>query len=193
VPANWDVTTPQQFGFAGALAVAAVGTANAAAIAMAEAMLMQRRMTSPFRGLPDRRPLRGRRLYSFWRRLSTLRAKVELSKGGPSSVSSLHLNHPLEGADAVAFTVLNFETDDYDAWKSMFDSDPAGRKQSGTGHTVSRNADNPNDVFVRVDFASVDDARAFRDRLLASGALDRAGTTLKMGPTVIDPVESVTY
>jgi hypothetical protein len=99
----------------------------------------------------------------------------------------------LEGEDAVAFAVLNFETDDYDSWKTMFDSDPAGRKQAGLGHTVSRNADNPNDVFVRVDFASVDDARAFRDRLLASGALNRAGTTVKMGPTVIDPVESVTY
>ncbi|MDX6521675.1 MAG: hypothetical protein QOF08_2280, partial [Gaiellales bacterium] len=46
----------------------------------------------------------------------------------------------------MAFTVLNFETDDYDGWKSMFDSDPAGRKQAGTGHMVSRNADNPNEV-----------------------------------------------
>ena len=65
--------------------------------------------------------------------------------------------------------------------------------QSGKGHVVSRNADNPNEVFVRVEFASVDDARAFRERLLASGALDRAGSTVKMGPTVIEPVETVTY
>jgi hypothetical protein len=93
----------------------------------------------------------------------------------------------------MAFTVLNFETDDYDGWKSMFDSDPAGRKQAGTGHMVSRNADNPNEVFVRVEFASVDDARAFRDRLVASGALDRPGMTVRMGPTVIEPVENVTY
>jgi hypothetical protein len=114
------------------------------------------------------------------------------SKRRPSPVSSLAL-HPLEGEDAVALAVLNFETDDYDSWKTMFDSDPAGRKQSGTGHTISRNADNPNDVFVRVDFASVDDARAFRDRLVASGALNRSGMTVKMGPTVIDPVENVTY
>jgi hypothetical protein len=92
-----------------------------------------------------------------------------------------------------AYAVLNFETDDYDAWKSMFDSDPAGRKQAGKGHIVSRNADNPNEVFVRVEFAGVDDARAFRERLLASGALDRGGMTVKMGPTVIEPVEQVTY
>ena len=93
----------------------------------------------------------------------------------------------------MAFTVLNFETDDYDGWKSMFDSDPAGRKQAGKGHIVSRNADNPDEVFVRVEFASVDDARAFRDRLVASGALNRPGMTVRMGPTVIEPVENVTY
>lgn len=93
----------------------------------------------------------------------------------------------------MAFTVLNFETDDYDGWKSMFDSDPAGRKQAGKGHMVSRNADNPDEVFVRVEFASVDDARAFRDRLVASGALNRPGMTVRMGPTVIEPVENVTY
>lgn len=92
-----------------------------------------------------------------------------------------------------AFTVLNFETDDYDAWKSMFDSDPAGRKQAGKGHVVSRSADNPNEVFVRVEFDSVEDAKVFRDRLVASGVLNRPGTTVKMGPAVIEAVEQVTY
>ena len=83
----------------------------------------------------------------------------------------------------MAFTVLNFETNDYEAWKSMFDSDPAGRRQAGKGHIVSRNADNPNEVFVRVEFDSVDDARAFRDRLVGSGALDNPSMRVKMGPT----------
>src|SRR2546421_6077408 len=72
---------------------------------------------------------------------------------------------------AMAFTVLHFETDDYDSWKSMFDSDPAGRRQAGKGHIISRNPDNPREVFVRVEFGSVEDARSFRDRLVASGAL----------------------
>ena len=93
----------------------------------------------------------------------------------------------------MAFTVLNFETNDYEAWKSMFDSDPAGRRQAGKGHIVSRNADNPNEVFVRVEFDSVDDAKTFRDRLVASGVLSRSGMRVKMGPTVIEPVESITY
>lgn len=93
----------------------------------------------------------------------------------------------------MAFVVLHFETDDYDAWKSMFDSDPAGRRQAGKGHTISRNADDQNEVFVRVEFASIGDARSFRERLLASGALDNPSMRVKTGPTVIEVAEQVAY
>jgi hypothetical protein len=94
----------------------------------------------------------------------------------------------------VAIVLLNFEVDDYDAWKPMFDEDPAGRRESGaTSHMISRAADNPNDVFIRVEFPSVDQAKAFRQRLLDSGALDRAGTKVKNGPVVAEVAETVTY
>jgi hypothetical protein len=91
----------------------------------------------------------------------------------------------------VAFIVGEFEVGDYDAWKQRFDSDPAGRKQSAKGHVVSRSVDNPNDVFVRVEFDSVDEAKAFRERLLASQALD--GMTVKIPPTVIEVADEATY
>ena len=93
----------------------------------------------------------------------------------------------------MAFMVLNMQTEDYDAWKPMFDADPAGRKEMAKGHILSRNADDPNEVFIRVEFDSVDDAKAFRERLLASGALDNPSVKVKMGPTVIEPAEQVTY
>lgn len=93
----------------------------------------------------------------------------------------------------MAFMVMNLQTEDYDAWKPMFDSDPAGRKQTGKGHILSRNADDPNDVFIRVEFDSVADAKTFRERLLASGALDNPQVKVKMGPTVIESAEQVTY
>ena len=93
----------------------------------------------------------------------------------------------------MAFAVLHFETHDYDAWKSIFDADPAGRRPTAKGHIISRGADDPSEVFVRVEFASVDDARSFRERLLASGALDNPLVTVKIGPTVIEAVENVTY
>jgi len=109
------------------------------------------------------------------------------------SVLSASLQPLEERRCTVAFTVLHFETDDYDGWKSMFDSDPAGRQQTGKGHIISRNPDDPREVFVRVEFGSVEDARSFRERLLASGALDNPKMKVKMGPTVIEPAETVTY
>ena len=93
----------------------------------------------------------------------------------------------------MAFMVMNLQTEDYDAWMKMFDSDPAGRKQTGKGHILSRNPDDPNEVFIRVEFDSVGDAKEFRERLLASGALDNPSVKVKMGPTVIEPAEQVTY
>ena len=94
----------------------------------------------------------------------------------------------------MAILVLNFEVDDYDAWKPGFDEDPAGRRESGAiGYVVSRAVDNPNEVFIRVDFPSVEQAKAFRERLLASGAIERGGMRMKEGPTVAEVDDATTY
>jgi hypothetical protein len=94
----------------------------------------------------------------------------------------------------VAIVVLNFEVDDYDAWKPVFDQDPAGRRESGaTGYVVSRAVDNPNEVFIRVEFPSVEQGKAFRERLIASGAMERSGMRMKSGPTVADVDDATTY
>jgi hypothetical protein len=94
----------------------------------------------------------------------------------------------------VAIMVMNFEVDDFDAWKQMFDADPVGRAAGGAvSHVVSRAVDNPNEGFVRVEFPSAEQARAFREKLLASGALERGGMRLKAGPTVAEVVDQTTY
>ena len=94
----------------------------------------------------------------------------------------------------MAIVVLNFEVDDYDTWKPMFDEDPAGRRDSGaTGHVVSRAVENPNEVFIRVEFPSVEHAKTFRERLIASGAMERGGMRLKSGPTVAEVDDATTY
>jgi hypothetical protein len=54
-----------------------------------------------------------------------------------------------------------------------------------------RGVDDPNEVFTRVEFDSVEDAKSFRDRLLASGALDT--TTVLTPPTVVELVENIKY
>ena len=91
----------------------------------------------------------------------------------------------------MAFMVHHLKVDDFDEFKSLFDSDPVGRKQAAKGHLMLRSLDNPNEVFTRVEFDSLEDANAFRERLLASGALDR--TTVLTPPTVVELVENITY
>jgi hypothetical protein len=94
----------------------------------------------------------------------------------------------------VAIMFLHFEVDDYEAWKPGFDQDPAGRAESGaTSHKIARAVDNPNEVFIRVEFPSVDQAKDFRERLLASGALERGGMRIKAGPTVAESAEEHSY
>ena len=94
----------------------------------------------------------------------------------------------------MALMLMNFEVDDFDAWKTMFDADPVGRAAAGaTGHIVSRAVDNPNEGFIRVEFPSVDQAKAFREKLLASGVLAQSGMRLKSGPTVAEIADTHTY
>ena len=94
----------------------------------------------------------------------------------------------------MAIMLIHFEVDDFDAWKPMFDEDPAGRAESGaTSHKISRAVDNPNEAFIRVEFPSVDQAKAFREKLLASGALERGQMRIKSGPTVAEVVDDHTY
>lgn len=90
------------------------------------------------------------------------------------------------------FVLGHFDVGDYDTWKrETFDVDPAGRKQAGKGHVISRSIDNPNEVFVRVEFGSVDEATSFRERLLASGALDKVNVLTS--PTVVEVADQATY
>jgi hypothetical protein len=91
----------------------------------------------------------------------------------------------------MTFLLGVFDTRDFDAWKQMFDSDPAGRKQAGQGHRVFRSVDHPNKAFVSVEFASADEARSFRERLLSSGALDNV--TVETEPTVVELVDEARY
>ena len=91
----------------------------------------------------------------------------------------------------MAFMVHHLRVDNFDDFKATFDSDPVGRKQVAKGHVMSRSVDDPNEVFTRVKFDSLEDAKAFRDRLVASGALDQV--TVLTPPTVVELVEDITY
>ena len=87
--------------------------------------------------------------------------------------------------------VLNLEVDDYDEFKKRFDSDPGGRRGIAKGHTISRNVENANDIFIRTEYASVEDAKKVRQQLIDSGALNNF--TLKTPPTIIEVVDQANY
>jgi predicted nucleotidyltransferase len=91
----------------------------------------------------------------------------------------------------MAFMLTRIQVDDYDAWKPIFDSDPPGARKAAKGHRLLRSLEEPNDVFVQVEFGSPEDAKAARERLLASGVLERVN--VKAGPTVAEEAETVSY
>ena len=91
----------------------------------------------------------------------------------------------------MAYTFLHHQTDDYDAWKERFDADPAGRAEVAKAHQIFRGVDDPTKVFVAVEFATAQDAKSFRERLLASGALDTM--TVITPPTVVEVADQADY
>jgi hypothetical protein len=90
----------------------------------------------------------------------------------------------------VTFILTRIQVGDYDRWKPQFDRDRPGAREEAESYRVFRNAEDPNEVFILIEFESEEDARRARERLLASGVLDRFDD--KTGPTIIDLADSVT-
>jgi hypothetical protein len=66
----------------------------------------------------------------------------------------------------------------------MFDQDQPRAREKATAVRVLRDVDDPNQVFVFLERASVEDAREARGRLLDSGVLDRFAD--RHDPTVVE-------
>jgi hypothetical protein len=90
----------------------------------------------------------------------------------------------------MAFLVGVFEGD-FDAFKKQFDSDPLGRKQTAKGHTVLRGVDNPNLIFLRVEYGSAEEAKSFQEKVRGSNVLQNV--TVKVPPTVAEMADQATY
>ena len=82
-----------------------------------------------------------------------------------------------------AFIITRIQVGDYDAWRPMFDQDRPGAREKASVQRVFRGVDDPNHVFIFLEFDSVDDANEARLRLVESGVLDRFAD--KHGPTVV--------
>ena len=82
-----------------------------------------------------------------------------------------------------AFIITRIQVGDYDTWRPMFDQDRPRAREHATVQRVFRGVDDPNHVFIVLEFESVDDAQEARRRLVASGVLDRFED--KHGPNVV--------
>lgn len=91
----------------------------------------------------------------------------------------------------MTYMLTRIQVDDYDAWKPVFDSDPAGARKNAKGHRVLRGVENPSEIFVQVVFATTQEAESAREQLLASGVLDRVN--VQAGPTIASEAETVDY
>jgi hypothetical protein len=88
----------------------------------------------------------------------------------------------------MAFIMTRIDVGDYETWKPMFDQDAPRAREAALGYRLFRNVENPGEVFIQIEFASSADAGAARERLLASGVLDRFAD--RSGPTVVEQAEA---
>lgn len=87
-----------------------------------------------------------------------------------------------------AFIMTRIHVGDYDAWRPMFDQDRPRARERATRQRVFRAAEDPDHVFIMLEFETVDDAHEARRRLVASGVLDRFEE--RHGPTVVLEADS---
>jgi hypothetical protein len=81
------------------------------------------------------------------------------------------------------FIITRIQTGDYDTWRALFDQDRPRAREKATAQRVFRRLDDPDHVFVFLEFASVEDAQEAERRILDSGVLDRFDE--KHGPNVL--------
>jgi hypothetical protein len=88
-----------------------------------------------------------------------------------------------------AFIITRIQTGDYDTWRPLFDQDRPKAREKAKAQRVFRTVDDPNHVFIVLEFDSVGDANEARERLVGSGVLDRFED--KHGPNVVEEASAV--
>ena len=84
---------------------------------------------------------------------------------------------------------------DFASWKEAFDADPVGRERGGVrGYRILRPVDDPLYVMVELEFATVDEARAF-EAALRELWRNAEATGLMASPQarIVEAVESLDY
>jgi hypothetical protein len=82
-----------------------------------------------------------------------------------------------------AFIITRIQTGDYDRWRPMFDQDQPRAQEKAVVQRVLQSTADGNEVFIYLEYATLEDANEARDRLISSGVLDRFEDT--HGPSVL--------
>jgi hypothetical protein len=88
-----------------------------------------------------------------------------------------------ERSDVSAFIITRIQVGNYAAWRPMFEQDRPRAREQATAQRIFRGADDPNHVFIFLEFPSLEDARTAERRLVDSGVLNRFSD--KHGPNVV--------
>jgi hypothetical protein len=81
------------------------------------------------------------------------------------------------------FIITRIHVGDYETWRPMFDQDRPQARELAKVQRVFRDVDDPNHVFVFLEFGSAEEAKEAQRRLVESGVLDRFDD--KHGPNVV--------
>ena len=72
-----------------------------------------------------------------------------------------------------AYVITRIHVGDYDKWRPMFEQDKPRAREHATVQRVLRSVDDPNHVFIYLEFASLEDAQEARRRLVESRRLSQ--------------------
>ncbi|TML73705.1 MAG: hypothetical protein E6G13_02390 [Actinobacteria bacterium] len=86
-----------------------------------------------------------------------------------------------------AFIITRIQTGDYDRWRPMFDQDKPRTREKALVQRVLRSVNDPDEVFIYLEYENLEDANEAQGRLVASGVLDRFED--KHGPNVLVDAE----
>ncbi len=87
-----------------------------------------------------------------------------------------------------AFIITRIQVGDYATWRPMFDKDGPRAREKANSQRVFRSIDDPNHVYIQLEFDSAEEAEEASRRLSESGVLDRFAD--KHGPTVVVEADS---
>lgn len=90
--------------------------------------------------------------------------------------------------------IVQHHVADYDRWYPVFTEHEAVRRQHGaTGHSISREADDPNMIVIVNEFASREGALAFAHDPSLLGVMARAGVDGPPQVWIADETEAKSY